>query len=485
MPRLSYLFRRLCKKWGEGVHAIQAALTVAPLRPLPPTSEPLHRNRGECARILAYTAEFHFPGEGSFMSKVRILLASAAIALIAFGCKSETATASAGTGAVATSSAGTAVAATAPVKKEIVDPSFNNMNAVEVTVPGNWHFQGTLMQGGQCVGTPFPVFRVTSPDGLSAFEREPTLGWRFGTGPMVGNATDCLALKSAIGAQDFLKYLASTMHLTYVSEVPEPAAENAAAQAGLAAAEAVYAPKYAAEHLTPPKNTRVMARARVSYQNGTFPMLGELRVQLDCTESIYPGMKSILQGIPDRPDSDVTQCTAATRFYSAPSAQLTSVLAVWDAPGMGAVALMPWQQAWVNRNQQQANIVMSQMIAATNAAMKAQYQQFQQSMAAQAQMHQQFMAQMQASTDASMANANASMNAQSTAASDWVNYALDQQTVLDPSTGQVSNVSSAYTYTWSNGQTSYQTNDPNANPSGTMPGTWTKTQQVHGNGTPK
>ena len=110
---------------------------------------------------------------------------------------------------------------------------------------------------------------------------------------------------------------------------------------------------------------------------------------------------------------------------------------------------------------------------------------FQQSMAAQAQMHQQFMAQMQAGTDASMARANASMNAQSTAASDWVNYALDQQTVLNPSTGQVSNVSSAYTYTWSNGSTSYQTNDSNANPNGSMPGTWTQTQQVHGNGAPK
>ena len=85
-----------------------------------------------------------------------------------------------------------------------------------------------------------------------------------------------------------------------------------------------------------------------------------------------------------------------------------------------------------------------------------------------------------------MANANASMNAQSTAASDWVNYALDQQTVLDPSTGQVSNVSSAYTYTWANSSgTSYQTNDSNANPNGVMPGTWTKTQVVHGNGTPK
>jgi hypothetical protein len=372
------------------------------------------------------------------------------------------------------------------VKQEIVDPSFNNMNAVEVTVPASWHFQGTLMQGGQCVGTPFPVFRVTSPDGLSAFEREPTIGWRFGTGPMAATQSDCVPLKTALGAQDFLKYLAPTMKLTYVSDVPEPAAENAAAQAGLQSAEAVYAPKYAAEHLTPPKETRELARARVSYQNGTFAMLGELRVTLDCTETVYPGMKSILRGIPDRPDSDVTVCTASTRFYSAPSAQLTSVLAVWDAPGLGAVMLMPWQQAWVNRNQQQANAVMSQMIASTNAAMAASHQQFEQSMAAQNQMHQQFMAQMQASTNASMANANASMNAQSTAASDWVNYALDQQTVLNPATGQVSTVSSAGSYTWVNsaGQTSYQTNEVNANPNGVLPGTWTKTQVVHGNGTP-
>ena len=84
-----------------------------------------------------------------------------------------------------------------------------------------------------------------------------------------------------------------------------------------------------------------------------------------------------------------------------------------------------------------------------------------------------------------MAAANASMNAQSQSASDWVDYALGEQTVLDPSTGQVSNVSSAYSYTWSNGQTSYQTNSPDANPNGSMPGTWTKTQVVHGNGTPK
>ena len=94
------------------------------------------------------------------------------------------------------------------------------------------------------------------------------------------------------------------------------------------------------------------------------------------------------------------------------------------------------------------------------------------------------MANMQRGTDISMARAEASMNAQSRAASDWVDYALNQQTVLNPGTGQLSKVSSAYTYTWvdSTGHYRYQTNDPNANPNGTMQGTWTKQVVVHGDG---
>jgi hypothetical protein len=417
------------------------------------------------------------------MAEMKRLLAGAAVALTVFGCKSGTAASE----ATVTAGAPVATAAQGSSKQTIVDPSLNNMPAVLVTIPASWHFQGTLEQGsGQCVPTPFPVFRVTSPDGLSAFEKEPTIGWMFGTGPLAAvTSQDCVALKAGMSAQDFLKFLAPTLNLTYVSDVAEPAAENAAAQAGLQSAQAAYAQKYAAEHLTPPKATRELARARVSYHNGTFAMLGELRVTMDCTETTNPGIKAVMAGMPSRAASDVTQCQAATRFYSAPSAQLTAVLALWDSPGMGATVSQAWGQAWTARYQQNANQAEAQNIAATNAAMKAQQQQFQQSMAVQAQMHQQFLAQMQASTNSSMASANASMNAQSTAASDWVNYALDQQTVLDPATGQVSNVSSAYSYTWSNGSTSYQTNEPSANPNGVMAGTWTKQQVVHGNGTPK
>jgi len=99
-------------------------------------------------------------------------------------------------------------------------------------------------------------------------------------------------------------------------------------------------------------------------------------------------------------------------------------------------------------------------------------------------MHEQFLATMQRGTDMSMARTQQNMNARSTATSDWVDYALDRQTVRDPSTGQVSKVSSSYSYTWvdSTGKTSYQTNDPNANPNGVLQGTWTQQKVVHGDG---
>ena len=85
----------------------------------------------------------------------------------------------------------------------------------------------------------------------------------------------------------------------------------------------------------------------------------------------------------------------------------------------------------------------------------------------------------------SMHRAQVSSNARQTAGSDMVNYALDQQTVRDPNTGQLSKVSSSQSYTWidsSSGKV-YQTNYSSDNPNGSMPGAWTLQTVTHGNGT--
>ncbi len=93
-------------------------------------------------------------------------------------------------------------------------------------------------------------------------------------------------------------------------------------------------------------------------------------------------------------------------------------------------------------------------------------------------------AEVQAGYDRHNANEMQNMNARHTPASDWVDYALDQQTVTG-SGGVAVKVSSAYSQTWANGQGQfYQTNNPNANPNGAFPGNWTLQTQVHGNGQP-
>src|SRR5580704_12585109 len=155
------------------------------------------------------------------MSTMRTLLIGVTAAVALFGCKSGTSAAAGSASAASAASVGTTV-------ENIPDPTLNNMTAVAVTIPANWHFQGALMQGGgKCVSTPYPVFRVTSPDGLSAFEREPTMGWAWGSGPMAtaGQMTNCLPLKGPMSAQQFLKYLAGTMGVQYVQDEAEPAAE--------------------------------------------------------------------------------------------------------------------------------------------------------------------------------------------------------------------------------------------------------------------
>jgi hypothetical protein len=402
-------------------------------------------------------------------------LAAILIALTFFGCSSglETAVASGD----ASTSGGT--------RKEFIrDPSLN-MNAYEITIPAKWHFQGVLYQSGNCVPTPFGVFRTTSPDGLTFVERMPVLGWAWGTGPMAATKqNDCLPMKQAISAQEFLKYLSATLKVEYVADEPVPAEIEAMAQKGLADARAVYAPKYAASHIEQPKETRQLARAVVRYKNGTFVMKGQLSTMVDCTTTHVPGMKSILRGMPDRPDSYLNQCNAGTRYLVAPENQFQAIEKLWDGKDMGGRGLAEWSQAWVARNAQQAQAAMNRMNAAAMAQRQASAQQFAHDQAVRQHMHEDFLATMQRGTDMSMNRAAQIANTNHTIASDWVDYSLDQQTVRDPNTGQVNKVSSSYSYTWvdSSGKTSFQTNDVNANPNGALQGNWTRQQVVHGDG---
>ena len=136
------------------------------------------------------------------------------------------------------------------------------------------------------------------------------------------------------------------------------------------------------------------------------------------------------------------------RYLVAPEAQYAAVKKTWETPGMGGQVFPQWNQAMMVRIQQWGQMVRQQQNQVAMAQLQAQHAQFEHDQTVRQQMHAALMATMQRGTDLSMARAQASMNARSTAASDWVDYALNQRTVLDPASGQLTEVSNSYTYTW-------------------------------------
>jgi hypothetical protein len=194
-------------------------------------------------------------------------------------------------------------------------------------------------------------------------------------------------------------------------------------------------------------------------------------------------------------------CSAHVDVLRAPKGKLDALCAIVDGKDMvNAQFDHAWLQRVMQTNQQRDQQRMAQLTRqqqANSAMLKKQsddfmaasqrnHEAFMQQQDSQYRTHQAQMAQSASSFHSAMNNANNSMNARSTASSDWVDYALDQQTVTGQ--GGTVKVSSSYSQTWSStvgNQTQwYQTNDPNANPNGSIPGNWTQDTKVHGNGQP-
>jgi hypothetical protein len=298
---------------------------------------------------------------------------------------------------------------------------------------------------------------------LSFAEQMPQMMWAWGTGPVP--TVGCLPINGPMSAQDFLKYVSATLQVKYAGSAAAPPLPASAPVAG---------------------TTVDQAAATVSYLNGSFPMTGRLWTIVSCATRNFPGFKSILAGMPSTPPGTTTKCTAQVAYFTAPASQFDAMMKVWNGTGMGFHPNTAWGNAWVQRYAKQGNAQNAAMITTANAKIAAGNAAIAHTMAVQQQEHDQFLQTMQAGTDASMANAAAIADSDHQMAMDTVDYSLDQQTVMDPNTGAVNKASSAYSYTWVNsaGSTSYQTNDPNANPNGVMGGTWTKQQVVHGNGAP-
>jgi hypothetical protein len=405
-----------------------------------------------------------------------------AFSLLIAGCNSSPKTAvAAQTGTSAPAGASTAAAASyvasAPLATQlttatITDPTLNNMTAATLTIPAGWKLDGIMMQIACIDIAPASVFRAYSPDGLTQFRMQPIIGWKWQPNSKATSADGCAPLPGVVSAANFLQYYVGTIQggVHVVGTMPVSATYAQTAQA------------YAAQFNKPqnpmtPHATGDTAALRIQVMNGSFVVEERLRATVECSVN---------------PDTGWTKgtgsCWARVDILSAPQGRLDALVQLVDSNNLPHGVNSPqYNQAVMQRLQQRD--------AAQGAAMLKQGQEesaafsrmmtsaFQQDMAQSAAQHQAFMQQQESSFQSSMANANASMNARSTAASDFVDYALDQQTVAGPN--GTAKVSSAYSQTWTNGSQWYQTNNPNANPNGVLQGNWTPATQVHGNGQPK
>ena len=359
---------------------------------------------------------------------------------------------------------------------KITDPSLNNIVSATLTIPAGWRLQGITMVS-PCTFSPWPVFRAYSPDGLMQIRIEPVFGWQWHPNSRGTFNTGCANISGQISAAAFLQYYLATMPggVHVVGPMPVPSAYSQWAQ-GLAAQ------KNQGNSRVPPsmqtQNTADTAATRIEVVNGSFVVEERLRTVVECTMSNdrSTAMSNALYG---------GTCWARVDVLSAPEGRLDALVQLVDNNNLPhGVNSAQWTQAAQQREQRQGAQAMAALTAQEQQESKMIYQQFQQIMQRSAAEHQAFMQQQESQFESAMNNANASMDAQSTAASDWVDYALNQETVLNPD-GSTIKVSSGYSQTWTNGSQWYQTDNPSENPNGFLQGNWSPTTKVHGNGTPE
>jgi len=404
------------------------------------------------------------------------------ITVLLAGCKSSqsaTSPAPAGSASPSPQSSGKPGAATyvsaSPLPNQfttatITDPSLNNIPSATLTIPAGWKLQGITMISA-CTFSPWPVFRAYSPDALMQMRIEPVIGWQWHPNVRATFNAGCANLSGAVSAAALLQYYLGSIQGGVHVEGPMTvtSAYSQWAQAQAAQKNQIYSN-------APPamrnNNTADTAALRIEVVNGSFVVEERLRTVVECSVSTNAS-------------SPGGTCWARVDVLSAPEGRLDALVQLVDNNNLPHGVNSPqWTQAALLRQQRQGQQAMANLTAQEQQESQMIYQQFQQIMQRSAAEHQAFMQQQESQFESAMNNANASMNAQSTAASDWVDYSLDQETVMNPD-GSTTKVAAGYSETWTNGSQWYQTDIPNSNPNGFLQGNWTPTTPVHGNGTPE
>jgi hypothetical protein len=347
----------------------------------------------------------------------------------------------------------------------ITDPAFGNMKALTVAIPSGWQFQGTVVRGPDCFPNSFPTFRAYSRDGLTEIRLLPAFNWSFHPAIRMKTIAGCLPFERTMSAAEFLNHFVELIpggvHVVGPMSIAQPYRERV---------ENV-ATSLNANNRTPGFHATVdTAALRVETINGSFVIEQRLRVWLGCRENSQAGVFS------------GGGCDAHVDILRAPKGKLDALVALVDAHDLTKPTGDPqWKEAVMQRQTRENADRMRKLTDDENRQIAMIHEQGEQIQKTMNRNHEAFMDQQESQFQSAMKGAGDAMNARTTAASDWVDYSLDQQTVNG--SGGLAKVSSSYSQTWSNGQNQwFQTNNPNSDPNGTLNGNWTRDTKVHGNG---
>lgn len=365
---------------------------------------------------------------------------------------------------------------------EIFDPVFN-MVAYTMSIPKSWSFEGTMLRGPGCqTGMIEPVFRAYSPDMLYGIQAIPTSNYYWSDDQRaIPKGPDCKVLQP-MSAEDYGRLIIVSIRPGSVVDSVGPSPNDAAYQESLA------------------KTNQMLASQAASVGNrNPIKITGQnkwLHIHYDLNGHAEEEILGVAINVADQPTSvivsrpgqvlqtaikHVMNSTPYVSGSRTPQGQMQSHLAAFAAISATFKANPDFNAKYAAFMQDQTNRNIAASWAVTNSILaQGRAEQAQRTANAQA-----FIANMHAQGDARNAQFNAQMAAKDAHTKDVVDYLLDQQLYVNPSTGQTQTQSNQYNHTYSNGtgpgSTVVQSNAP-ANPQGVLPGNWTELQPIHHSG---
>jgi hypothetical protein len=380
----------------------------------------------------------------------------------------------------ADSGGGAAATDFGPMKQvEIFDPVFN-MVAYTLSIPKSWNFEGALLRGPGCqTGMIQPVFRAYSPDMQYGMQQIPTVNYFWSDDKSATpKGPDCKILQP-MSAEDYGRLILVSIRPGAVVDSVEPSPNDAKYQASLQNTNQMLAQQAASVgNRNPIKITGQNKWLHIHYDLNGHPEEEILGVAI----SVADQPTSVIVSRPGQVlQTAIRHVMASTPYVSgsrAPQGQMQSHLAAFDAIGKSFKANPDFNAKYAAFMQDQTNRNIAASWAVTNSILaQGRAEQAQRTANAQA-----FIANMQKQGDARNAQFAANMAAKDAHTKDVVDYLLDQQLYVNPTTGQTQTQSNQYNHTYSNGtgpgSTVVQSNAP-ANPQGVLPGNWTELQPIH------